>query len=445
MSPTILVRGGVVLTVDPRRPIVHGDVLVEEGRLAVVGGAVSLAGRRAAQVLDATGCAVLPGLVQTHVHLCQVLLRGMADDLSLLDWLRRRIWPLEAAHDERSLEASARLGIAELIRGGTTTVLDMGTVRHHDVVFEALAGSGLRAFSGKAMMDAGDRLPRRLRETTRQSLEESRRLWEKWDGAAGGRIHYAFAPRFALSCSDRLLGAVAQAAKDLGAIVHTHAAENRQERALVRRAKGVDDVMHLERMGISGPRAVLAHGVHLTDREIRRMARLGTRVVHCPSANLKLGSGIARIPKLLEAGVEVGIGADGAPCNNNLDALREVRLASLLAKAAFGPTALAARTALELATIRGARLLGLDREIGTIEVGKRADLTVLDLTGLHSVPPGDPYATVVYAARGSDVRHVLCDGRVLLSHGRLTTVDEGAVREAAMREAPRLLARAKLQ
>lgn len=439
----LVVRGGTLVTVDPERRVVAGDLFVQDGRITQVGGRA----RRVppgTEVLDATGAVVMPGFVQTHVHLCQVLMRGLADDLSLLDWLRRRIWPLEAAHDERSLRASAELGVAELVRGGTTTVLDMGTVRHHDVVFEALQAAGIRALSGKAMMDEGRGMPAGLRETTRASLAESARLHARWHGAGDGRLGYAFAPRFSLSCSDELLGEVAAMARERGALVHTHAAENRQERLLVRRAKGRSDVLHLERLGISGPRAVLAHGVHLTDAEMRRMARLGTRVAHCPSANLKLGSGIARVPEMLAAGIEVGLGADGAPCNNNLDALREARLASLLAKARVGPRALPAGVVVELLTLRGARVLGLDAAIGSLEVGKRADVVVLDTEGLHARPALDPVSTIAYASVATDVRHVVCDGRVLLRDGAHQTLDAARIAANAPAEARRLARRAGL-
>lgn len=431
-----------MVTVDARRRVVSGDVLVEGGRIRRVGGRTSTPA--GAEVLDATGALVLPGFVQTHVHLCQALMRGLADDLSLLDWLRRRIWPLEAAHDEASLRLSAELGIAELVAGGTTTVLDMGTVRRHDVVFEALEASGLRATSGKAMMDAGDGLPRGLRETTRASLAESERLCARWHGAAGGRLRYAFAPRFCLSCSDALLREVGVLASERHTQIHTHASENREERELVRRAKGRSDVAHLERQGICGPQTVLAHCVHLTAGEMRRMGRLGTRVAHCPSANLKLGSGVARVPEMLAAGIEVGIGADGAPCNNDLDALREARLASLLAKGRLGPQVLPAPLVVELLTIRGARVLGLDAEIGSVEPGKRADLVVLGVERPHARPALDPVSTVAYASVASDVRHVVCDGRVLLRDGRHQTLDAERVAALAPAAARRLARRAGL-
>jgi cytosine/adenosine deaminase-related metal-dependent hydrolase len=402
-----IIRGGTVVTCDPADRVLRGDVLVR-GRAIEAVGAVHATGLT--RVIDARGCAVIPGLVQAHVHLCQVLMRGMADDMPLLEWLRERIWPLEAAHDEASLGASAELGLLEAMLGGTTTVLDMGTVRDHDRVMEACVRAGVRAISGKTMMDQGDGVPAGLRESTRSSLDESERLASRWRGAADGRVGYAWAPRFVLSCSEALVRGAVERAAEHGDLVHTHAAEHPEERAAVRRAFGADDVAVLRRWGLSGPRAVLAHGVQLDDGEARAIAAEGTRVAHCPSANLKLGSGIARIAELDAMGVALALGADGAPCNNNLDAWTELRHAALLAKVRSGVTSLPARRALRLATIDGARALGLDALIGSIERGKRADLAVVRIDGAHVEPGGDVFSRLVYACGARDVEHVLVDG-----------------------------------
>lgn len=441
----LLLRGGTLVTCDPDDRVASGDLWISDGRIAAVGqDAPAMAARsgRSLRVLDVGGCAVLPGFVQAHVHLCQTLFRGMADDLPLLAWLNERIWPLEAAHDPRSLRASADLGIAELIRGGTTTVLDMGTVRHHDAVFEALRDAGLRAVSGKTMMDAGSGVPAGLRETTARSLDESDALCERWHGAAGGRLRYAYSPRFILSCTEGLFRGCVERARARGALMHTHAAEHPGERDAVRAALGMDDVDALRSWGFAGPDVVVAHGVQLTPRQRREMGRDQTRVAHCPSANLKLGSGVARVVRMHRAGIVVGIGADGAACSNNLDALLEMRLASLLARR-FGDTgALPARRVLRMATIDGAKALGLDAEVGSLEVGKRADVTVIDLSATHVEPWGEPAARVVYAAQSRDVRHVVVDGRVLLHDGRLTTLDEDDVRACARTEAAAVRRRA---
>ncbi|MEO7095403.1 MAG: amidohydrolase family protein [Polyangiales bacterium] len=438
----LLVRGGTLLTCDGRGTVVAGDLLVRDGLIVAMGEGAMAQARRPCRILDASSCAVVPGFVQAHVHLVQVLFRGMADDLPLLEWLKQRIWPLEAAHDEKSLRASAELGLLELLRSGTTTINDMGTTHGHDVVLDAIDRFGLRARSGKAMMDIGEGVPQRLRETTKDSLGEAERQARAY--LRHPRIRVAFAPRFILSCSETLFRDTTALARDLDAIVHTHAAEHGDERAAVRAILGDDDVAVLARWGVTGPRAVLAHCVQVDDDEARGMAAAGTRVVHCPSANLKLGSGIARVHELQQLGVVVGLGADGAPCNNNLDALVELRHAALLAKTRSGTSALPAMKALELATIEGAKVLGMEREIGSLEVGKRADLVVIDLSRPHAEPGGTAAARVVYACRTSDVRHVVLDGVVRVRDGEVMDLDEEAILRRARAEAPKVLARAGL-
>jgi cytosine/adenosine deaminase-related metal-dependent hydrolase len=437
----LLIRGGTIVTCDGANAVVSGDLLVRGGRIAAVGKTAARAALTPARVLDARGCAVLPGLVQAHVHLCQVLFRGMADDLPLLEWLRRRIWPLEAAHDEKSARASAELGLLEAMRAGTTTLLDMGTVRAHDAIFDACLRSGARVFGGKTMMDVGDGVPRGLRESTRASLDESDRLRRDWDGRAG-RIRYAYAPRFILSCSEELVRGAADRVAEYNCLFHSHAAEHPGERAAVREALGRDDIDVLRAWGAAGPRTILAHGVQLTDEEARAVAADGTRIVHCPSANLKLGSGVARVADLDGLGVQLALGCDGAPCNNNLDPWQELRHAALLAKMRTSPTALPAARALRLATIDGARALGVADEIGSLEVGKRADVIVVRIDREHEEPGGDVFSRLVYAAKSSDVEHVLVDGDLVVKNGEHTRFDAEAVRDAARREARRLVLRA---
>lgn len=438
----LLLRGATVVTVDPERRVLVGDVRVRGDRIVSVGGTSR---RPAKRTLDLRGSVLIPGLVQAHVHLCQALFRGMADDLALLPWLAERIWPLEGAHDRRSLGASARLGLAEMLRAGTTTILDMGTVHHHDAVFEAIAQSGMRAFSGKAMMDLGDAVPRSLKESTASSLKESHRLRDRWHGAENGRLRYAYAPRFVLSCTERLMREVGEAVAGGETLAHSHAAEHADERIAVKKLLGRDDIAALEAFGLAGPRTVLAHGVQLRAAEMKRIAKLGTRFVHCPSANLKLASGIADVKAMRDAGMVVGLGADGAPCNNRMDPWTELREAALLAKVRRqNAAALPAREAFELATLDGARVLGLDAEIGSIEVGKKADLAVLRLDDLHHEPGGDVYGRLVYSATPHDVRHVIVDGRVVVEDRELRTLDRERVLVDARREGKKVLSRAGL-
>src|SRR6266576_514457 len=367
---------------DARDAVHEVYLLIEEGRIS----RFAETGMTADVVIDATDCAVLPGFVQTHLHLCQTLFRGAADDLSLLDWLKKRVWPMEAAHTAESVRASARLGVAELIKGGTTCALTMETVNHTNEVFRVVDESGFRAIVGKCMMDKGDDVPAALHEETDNSINESLSLLEAWHGKADGRIGYCFAPRFALSCTPELLAQVAQLARDRSVMVHTHASENKNECALVESETGKRNVAYLDSLGLSGPHVVLAHCVHLDPAELDTLANTRTNVAHCPSSNLKLGSGIAEITRMLDLDISVSLGADGAACNNRLDMFTEMRTMALLQKALHGPEAVPANQALRMATLGGAKALGLEKQIGSLEIGKRADLIVVALKEAHSVP-----------------------------------------------------------
>jgi cytosine/adenosine deaminase-related metal-dependent hydrolase len=439
---SILIKNGTLVTVNKNDAVVQGDLLIRDGRIVSVTEHESETG--ADTVIDATGCAVLPGFVQTHIHLCQTLFRGFADDLSLIDWLKQRVWPMEAAHNAASLRASARLGLAELIKGGTTSALTMETVNYTEEVFKAVEESGFRATVGKCMMDKGSEVPGPLREKTEESLKEALALIEKWQGASDGRIRCCFAPRFALSCTEELLKQVAQLAVECGVIIHTHASENRQEIEMVERETGKRNIIYLDSVGLTGSHVVLAHCVHVEEEEMAILEKSRTNVAHCPSSNLKLGSGIARVKEMLDRNISVSLGADGAPCNNRLDMFTEMRSAALLQKVTHDTTALPARRALRLATIDGAAALGLDAETGSLEIGKRADVTILDLNNLWVTPKQpDVVSSIVYAAQATDVRTTIIDGVVVMRDRKLLTVDEEEVINEANHESKLLVERAK--
>lgn len=406
----LVLRGARVLSCDPAGAVFDADVAVDDDRIVAVGKDL-----RGAVEVDLRGKWLLPGFVQTHIHLVQTLFRGLADDLYLLDWLRTRIWPLERAHDQESAYASARLGITELLLGGTTSILDMATVHHTDAVFRAADEVGLRLWCGKAQMDRDNEAG--LSEPTDVSMRSACDLADRWHGR--GRLRYAFAPRFVPSCTEDLLRAVAEESRRRGCLVHTHASENRDEVALVRATTGMENVAYLDHVGLTGPHVCLAHCVHLSPGEVDVLARTGTRVLHCPSSNLKLGSGVAPIPELLERGVHVSLGADGAPCNNRLDMFAEMRLAALVQKPRVGPTSMPAPTVLRLATAGGAEALGLDG--GEIAPGKVADLVVLDPNAVWS--GGDERAAVVYTLDARAVDQVWIGGRRVVDGGRVAGWD----------------------
>jgi 5-methylthioadenosine/S-adenosylhomocysteine deaminase len=416
--------------------VLEGDVLVQGGRISAVGQLP--AGTKADRVIEAAGAYLLPGLIQTHVHLCQTLFRGYADDLALLDWLKTRVWPMEAAHTPASLAAAARQAASELLQSGTTTVLTMETVHDTDAVFEALEPMGLRAVVGKCMMDADDAVPKRLLEQTARSIDESVAIAKRWHGRANGRLRAAFAPRFAVSCSRELLEAVAGLSREHGLVVHTHASENRDEIALVRSRTGRKNIDYLAETGLASERLCLAHCVWVDDAEQALMAERRVKVLHCPGSNLKLGSGIAPVPEMRARGISVSLGADGAACNNHLDMFEEMRLAAVLQAVRHQPGTVTARDAVHMATREGARALGLDGEIGSIEIGKRADLIVVDGHG------PDPYSTVVYTCRGTDVRTVIVDGEVLVDDFRPLRWESDEIMARARTEAAALAGRANL-
>ena len=441
MPGSLLVRSGLILTLNDRFEIVSGDVAIRDGRIEAVGRVDPEA--RYDRIVDAGGGYVLPGFIQTHIHLCQTLFRGFADDLPLLEWLRRLVWPMEAAHNRESLRAAADLAALELLTSGTTAVLTMETVHDTDAVFEAVADSGLRATIGKAMMDAAPEAPRQLQEDTRASIDESLSIARQWDGAAGGRLRAALAPRFAVSCSEELLRSVGSLSEERGLLVHTHASESRDEIAVVRGRTGVGNVEYLSRVRLASPRLCAAHCVWVDDAEMALLADQEVKVLHCPSSNLKLGSGIAPVSEMRKRGVRVSLGTDGAACNNRLDMFEEMRLAALLQAVRSGPGSLPARDALWIATRGGAQALGRDAEIGSIEPGKRADLIVVDRDRPHLAPGDDPCSTLVYAARGSDVRTAIVDGELLVDKGEPVNMDRREILSRARTAARGLVDRSK--
>lgn len=291
----ILIKNAEIITMNKQEEIIHGDVRIKDDLIVEIGTGLIPQGDE--QIIDATNRTLIPGFIQTHIHLCQTLFRGKGDDLELMDWLRKRIWPLEAAHDEESLYYSAMLGIGELITSGTTTIVDMETVHHTDFAFQAIAKSGIRALSGKVMMDQkGGDVPEALQEDTASSLQESVDLLEKWNGYGNGRIQYAFSPRFVISCTEPLLTEVRDLSARYDVKVHTHASENLGEIEIVQAMTGMRNIVYLDHLGLANERLILAHCVWLDAEERRILRDRGVHVSHCPGSNLKLASGIADTP-----------------------------------------------------------------------------------------------------------------------------------------------------
>ncbi|MFA7420006.1 MAG: amidohydrolase family protein [Melioribacteraceae bacterium] len=378
-------------------------------------------------VLDYSSLTLIPGFVQTHIHLCQTLFRGFADDLELLDWLQKRIFPFENSHSKDSLRISAQLGINDLLSGGTTTLLDMGTLRHQEIIFEELIHSGMRAFAGNCTIDLNELFPT-FRESTEWNLKSSYDWAKSFHNSSNGKVKFGFAPRFVLSCSEKLLKETKEMMKDFpGSVLHTHSSENKKEVETVRSMTGKENVEYFDSIGLLDDHTVLAHCIHLNDKEIKSLKKNEVRVSHCPSSNLKLGSGIANIPKLLKEGISVSLGADGAPCNNGLSAFTEMRNAALMQKPFHGPTVMDALTVFRLATIEGAKALHLEKEIGSIETGKRADLVLLDLEKADQpmqLNEQQIYSSIVYSASKENVMTVFVDGEVKVENGKSIIYDD---------------------
>ena len=396
------------------------------------------------EIYDCPGLTLTPGFIQTHVHVCQTLFRGLADDLQLLDWLQQKIFPFENAHNKNSLRISAKLGINELLLGGTTTILDMGTLRHQEVVFEEMIGSGIRGFSGKCLIDINE-LYRDFKQSTADELTYVNELAKEFHSVEEGRIKYGFAPRFVLSCSEELLVETKLMMNDFpGSVYHTHSSENKNEIEEVKKKYKKENIDYLNSINVLDDHTVLAHCIHVNEDEKQILKEKNVRVAHCPSANLKLGSGIANIPEYLKRGISVSIGADGPPCNNNLSIFTEMRLAALIQKPLHGADSMDAKTVFNIATIEGAKALYLEEEIGSIEIGKKADILLIDLNShLNSVSDNDNhiYSNIVYSSGAQCVNSVMINGRWIVKDGESLVYDKSNLIHSGESELKNLLNR----
>jgi cytosine/adenosine deaminase-related metal-dependent hydrolase len=396
------------------------------------------------KIYDYSELTLVPGFVQTHVHLCQTLFRGLADDLQLLDWLQQKIFPFENAHNKNSLRISARLSINELILGGTTTVLDMGTLRHQEVVFEEMINSGIRGFSGKCLIDRNELFPR-FKSSTKDEINNMQDLADTFHSVEDGRIKYGFAPRFVLSCSEGLLKETKFMMNDFpGSVYHTHSSENKDEIKAVRKEHDKENIDYFNSIDVLDDHTILAHCIHVSEQEKQILKDQNVRIAHCPSANLKLGSGIASIPDYLKRGISVSLGADGASCNNNLSAFTEMRLAALIQKPLHGADVMDAQTVFNLATIEGAKALHLEDEVGSIEIGKQADLVLLDLNRHNNSVSDDDelvYSNIVYSSGTDNVKSVMINGKWVVEEGKSFINDRSSLKSESEVELKKLLGR----
>jgi cytosine/adenosine deaminase-related metal-dependent hydrolase len=451
-----LISNGTIITLDPNKRILRNSaVLIEDGSITYVGNASDA--RRIALAeseIDASNMLVLPGLVDTHVHLAQALIRGCADDTSLVDWLQKFVWPLQGNFEGEDGKVSAELCMLEMIKSGTTTFLESSLHSRYgfDGIAQSVVGSGMRGILAKSVMGLPSYGTKKsimhpgMIEDAETCLREVEDYFERWNGRANGRIRVWYGARSLGGCTPELYKQISMGAEKLGTGVTVHLSEVQEDVRYAQKEFGKTPAEFMDHVGLVGPNVVFAHGVWLTEGEWDMLATKGASVAHCPSSNSKLASGIAKVPEMMRAGVNVSLGCDGGPCNNCYDMIRELKLASILQKARLlDPRVMDAETALEMATINGAKSLGLQNEIGSIEVGKKADLILVNLKGPHLTPSLNPISSLVYAAEGSDVDTVIVDGKVVMENRVVKTLNESKILERARESGKELLDRAGIR
>ena len=431
----ILLKNGHLVTQNKNNDTFIGDILIEDDRISRIEKHIE---DRNHQNILIDNLVVVPGFIQSHVHLCQTLFRNLSDDLELMDWLEQHIWPFEMAHTQESLRISAQLGLSELLLNGTTSILDMGISHHQEIIFEEMATSGIRGFTGMVMMDAGEQS---YKQKTDEIIYQTRELISKWHNSFGGRIQYALAPRFVPSCSDKLWQQVKQLSEQHQLIIHSHASENKEECRIVKERTGYSNVEFFVKHDLASAHLCLAHCIWVSEEEIQMLADYNINVLHCPSANLKLGSGFAPIPEFISHGINVSLGSDGASCNNNLDIFNEMRLAALIQKPLRGVKTTSAKMIFDMATRGGAKSLGLSDQIGSLEIGKKADLVVMNLNKVHSIPADDIYSQIVYSGKASDILHVMVNGEWMVFDKKLKPYQEKIIIENSWKAIQELLKR----
>ncbi len=423
-----LIKARWVIPVEPdARTLDHHSIAVHGGRIVEVLASKDAAKKyRAAETVDLPSHAVIPGLINAHTHAAMSLFRGLADDLPLMDWLNRHIWPAEAKWvGEAFVRDGTELAIAEMLKSGTTCFSDM--YFFPDVTARACMDAGMRACVGLIMID----FPSAWAQNAEEYLRKGLKLHDELRNSE--LIATAFAPHAPYTVSDGPLEKIRMYADELDIPIHMHVHETAREVEDSVTQLGKRPLARLADLGLLGPRLIAVHMTQLLPAEIEALARDNVSVVHCPESNLKLASGFCPVHALVKAGVNVALGTDGAASNNNLDMLEEMRIAALLAKGASGEaTAVPAHTALRMATLNGAKALGIEARTGSLTAGKAADIAAIDLAAISSQPVYDPLSQIVYTATRDQVTDVWVHGRRLLASRRLATLDEAALREKAV-------------
>ncbi|MDT8976135.1 amidohydrolase [Paenibacillus sp. chi10] len=436
MTHRIIIKNGMFADLSPtaKQSSFHGFMVVENDRIVHIGSELPEQYAAAdAEIIDGKGLFFIPGLVNTHGHAAMSLLRGYGDDLALQTWLQEKMWPMEGKFTANDVYWGTALSVIEMLKGGTTTFVDM--YDYMDEVAKVCEQSGIRA---SLMRGAIGLCPE---DVQREKLNEAIQFAKDWNGKADGRIRTIMAPHAPYTCPPAFIESFVQAAHDLDLPLHTHMSETKAEVEQNVKDYGMRPVAHLEKLGFFSRPSFVAHAVHLTDEEIETLAKYQVAVSHNPGSNLKLASGVARVPEMLRAGVVVSLGTDGAASNNNLDMFEEIRLTALIHKGVSGdPTAVPAAEALRMGTIYGAQTIRLD-DIGALEVGMKADFVAVDIDQPHFLPHTDLVSHMVYSASAKDVKHVWVDGKQVVKNGECLTMDEERILREAQQCFDGLLAR----
>lgn len=428
----IWIENGLFITMDDENPTFKGHMVVTDDRITYIGTQAPEQLSEAVQKVDGSKLAFMPGLINTHGHAAMSLLRGYSDDQNLQVWLEQKMWPMEGKYVDQDTRAGSALAIVEMLRSGTTAFVDM--YDRMDQVAQMVEQSGIRGVLTRGVIGL---CPPDVQEA---KLTEAIAFARDWNGKADGRITTMISPHAPYTCPPEYIERFVQAAHDYNLPLHTHMSETITEVEQNVKDYGLRPVEHLDRLGFFSRPALVAHAVHLNDAEIELLAAKGVAVSHNPVSNLKLASGIARVPDLLRAGVTVSLGTDSVASNNNLDLFEEIRFAALLHKGVSGdPTAIPASEALKLGTIYGAKSIWQEDKLGSLKVGKKADFIAIDIEQPHFYPKTDIVSHLVYSGSGRDVRHVWIDGRQVLKNGECTLLDEEKIRYEAQASFDRLL------
>lgn len=448
--PGILLENMDLVTMEPDLGVIEdGYLAIEAGRIVALGKSSELEPgdylgfQRIKSPKWGKRFIVLPGFVQTHVHTSQALGRGLADDVDLITWTRKRIWPYEAALTEDDVYVSAMMSMAEMLKSGTTTFCEASGVKP-DAIASAIMDSGMRGIVCLSTMDLPGEIPPESRMTTEEAIERNLAVVENWHGKHD-RVGACFNVLNLFLSSEKLWRTLTQLAKENNVFLQTHLAESLDEVAFIREKSGKSPVQYLESLGALGPHLLAAHVVHVDDEDLRLLREREVKVLHCPGAGLRI-AGIAKIPEMLERGILVSLGTNSPPCNNRMSMLDEMWLAGIMHKAVENnPQVVPATSVLEMATVNGAKTLGMEKKLGTLAVGKKADVTIMNFNKLCTTPTHDLFSTLVYQANNDVVDTVIVDGEILVAGGKLTTINEDWLIAEAERRARDIVKRANIK